>query len=126
MVERTGQARFYFYYPQAVAAPVGLNAMPIRVCLRQATWQGRCDPSAVRMKRRGIPTLRVMSKHAPAADTLRTMQVRVPPLTPIVAGVMTRCRATTRLSNIAARVAVHASTICNVPLQLGQRYSDIS
>jgi hypothetical protein len=113
-------------YQQAAAAPVGLNEMPIRCSLCQMTRQGRCDPAAINVKCCGIPKRRIMSRPAPAADKSRTMQAIAPQPNAIVPVVVTRCRRTTRLSNIEARTAVRAPTIWKVAPQFRQLYNHMS
>jgi hypothetical protein len=78
-------------------------------------WQGRGVPSAINVKVFGSRSRLVKLKHAPVADTSRTMHAIARLLNSIVAGVVTTYRRTLRLSSTELLSAVRASTMLKTP-----------
>ena len=69
------------------------KATPIRLSLRQTTWQRRCKPSVGRTSVNwvGIPSGLATSSAAPVSDKLRTAQSIALPPNSIVPAFKTRC-----------------------------------
>ena len=94
--------------------------MPISLPLRQTARQGRVDPAAVNVKFFASRERRLKLRLAPVAETLRTVHAIALRPDAIVAGVVTACRNTTRLSSTEARSAVRGSTMLKAPLHSEQ------
>lgn len=76
--------------------------MPISLPRRQTARQGRADPAAVNVKFFGSRGRLVKLRLAPLAETLRTVHMIALLPDAIVAGVVTACRHTIRLSSTEA------------------------
>jgi hypothetical protein len=90
--------------------------MPTCFPLRQMARQDKGDPAAVNVKFFGSRGRPAKFRLAPVAETSRTVHAIVVRPDAIVAGVVTACRRTTRLSSTEARSAVRGSTILKTPV----------
>ena len=78
------------------------NAMPIRLSLRQATWQGRFNWSVgtIKVKRSGMKSGVTTSRAAPLSEMFLTVQSIAPPPNAIDPALSIRRRGAIRCSSI--------------------------